>query len=324
MEKKILVLLDLEPKHREYLESQAPQCQFIYKLKKDLQPGDLADVEIIIGNPPLDQLAEAKKLQWIQLETAGSDTYSKEGVLPQGALLTNATGAYGLAISEYMLGVLLGVYKNLYRYWDNQKAGLWKDEGKVKSIEGATVLIIGLGDIGSTFGKKMKALGAYVIGVRRKGTEKPDYVDELYLEDQIDALLPRADVVALSLPATAATYHLMDERRLELMKSDAVLINVGRGNAIDTEALVKALKSKTIMAACLDVTDPEPLPSNHPLWSLDNAIITPHVSGGDHLQETVERIIGICGRNLKAFLAGQPMENVVDLTTGYRKLKESQ
>ena len=117
-----------------------------------------------------------------------------------------------------------------------------ENEGKVKSVQDSVALIVGLGDIGREFARRLKTLGAYTIGIRRKNPDKPDYVDELHFMDQLEALLPKADIVALSLPSTPSTYHVINRRTIGLMKKDAVLINVGRGTAIDTEALCDALK----------------------------------------------------------------------------------
>ena len=165
-----------------------------------------------------------------------------------------------------------------------------------------------------------KALGAKVIGVRRTGTDKPDFVDELIHTDKLDEYLPQADCVAITLPGTTATKGMFDAERMAKMKDGAILLNVGRGMIVDTDALCAALKSGKLAGAGVDVTDPEPLPADHPLWKMENAVITPHISGGYHLQETHDRIVRIMAENLKRFLAGEPLRNVVDLSTGYRKL----
>jgi len=162
-------------------------------------------------------------------------------------------------------------------------------------------------------------LGAHVIGVRRTNRNKPDYLDEQHTMDDLDMLLGRADIVAMVLPGGSATNHIMDERRLRLMKKGAYLINVGRGNAIDPDGLYKALKDGHLGGCGLDVTEPEPLPADSPLWDLENLVITPHVAGNFFLPETFERIVRIAGENLAAWANGTPYRNVVDFTTGYRK-----
>ena len=220
------------------------------------------------------------------------DVYKRqpEGVLPAGAVLTNATGAYGLAVSEHMLALTFDLIRRLGQYHKNQADRQWRSMGNIISVEGSTILILGLGDIGGDYARKVKALGAYTIGVRRTCREKPEYLDEQYTMDDLDRLLPRADVVAMVVPGGPAPCHLMDERRLRLMKKGAYLINVGRGNAIDPAALKAVLKDGHLGGCGLDVTEPEPLPPEDELWAMDNVVITPHVAGNFFLAETFEPV----------------------------------
>jgi phosphoglycerate dehydrogenase-like enzyme len=275
------------------------------------------NANIIIGSPPAEHIKESKNLEWLQLQRAGVTEFVKKGVLPDGVILTNASGAYGLAVSEYMLGVLLEMLKNLHIYRDKQMQADWSYAGRVQAIYRSTALIAGLGDIGGEFARRLHLLGAYTIGIRRRDTDKPEYLDELYLMDKFEEILPRADIIALSLPETSLTNKIINAGTLKLMKKNAVLINVGRGTAVDTEALCDALESGQIAGAALDVTDPEPLPSDHRLWKIKNAIITPHVSGGFSLPETFERIVRICADNLEAYMNGRRLSNVVDFSSGY-------
>ncbi|MCI9359518.1 MAG: D-2-hydroxyacid dehydrogenase [Hungatella sp.] len=318
---RILVVIPVEEKHKRYLEDLGKSCQFEYARVKNVTEEQVRRADIIIGNVSTAMLKEAECLQWIQLNSAGADAYCKPGILKDGVILTNATGAYGLAISEYMVGMSFMLQNKLYQYYRNQMGHEWKDMGKVTSVYGSTTLVIGLGDIGGEYAARMKALGSYTIGVKRTPGEKPEYLDELYTTERLDELLPRADFVSLSLPNTPNTIHLMDERRLRLMKPGAFLLNVGRGSAIDTDALCKVLEEGHLGGCGVDVTDPEPLPADHPLWDAPGMVITPHISGNYHLQETFERIVRIAGRNLEKFLAGQKaeMENQVDFQTGYRR-----
>lgn len=320
--KKILVTMPMEQHHRDCLEKAAPGCSFTYA-NAEATDEQIQAANIIIGDvKPPQRIHGSENLEWIQLNSAGADPYCKAGVLAEKTILTNATGAYGLAISEYMLGVLLTIQKKLDLYHDNQKKHLWRDEGSITSIDGSTTVVLGLGDIGGEFAKKMKALGSRVIGVKRNMSEKPDYVDELYTTGELDKVLPQADILAMSLPNTSETYRIMDERRLGLMKDTAILINVGRGTAVDTDALCRALMDGKLGGCCLDVTDPEPLPEDHPIWDAPRAVITPHISGQYHLQETFERIVRIAAANLDNYLNGRPMINIVDISTGYRKFQQ--
>jgi phosphoglycerate dehydrogenase-like enzyme len=317
LEKNILVLIPVNEKHKRLLEEKAPSANFIYADGKPIDAAQVQNANIIIGSPPVSMIKDSNKLEWMQLQSAGVGGYAEENVLSRDVILTNASGAYGLAISEYMVGVLLELYKKLHLYRDNQTEANWSYEGQVKSIYNSTALIVGLGDIGGEFAKRVKALGAYTIGIRRTDANKPVYLDELHFMDKLEDLLPRADIVALSLPGTKFTNKIINEKTLKLMKRDAVLINVGRGSTVDTEALCDALKRGHLLGAALDVTDPEPLPKEHRLWKIKNAVITPHVSGGYSLQETHDRIIRISANNLEAFFNNKSLGNVVDRSAGY-------
>lgn len=293
----------------------AHDVRFTFISQDDLGPEDVAGRDAVIGNIPHELIIYARKMKWLQLNTAGADGYPE--LIPDGVKLTNASGAFGLAISEHMLGMTLMLMKRLHQYRDNQIESLWRDEGPVSSLEDAVILSVGLGDIGGEFARKCKALGAYAIGIRRSLHDKPDYVDELYTPESLDSLLPRADVTALSVPGTDATQGLISQERLKLMKQGAIIINVGRGNALDTDALADYVECGKLLCG-LDVTDPEPLPREHKLWSLKNAVITPHVSGFFHLKQTLDRIVDISARNLSLYLAGEPLLNTVDKVSGYR------
>ncbi len=337
MMKRILVTVPLEPRHEALLRAAAPGCEFRFRSvggeapdpglrfgplveAPRLTPEDADWAQIILGNLPGAMLHGSDGLLWLQTGSAGVEEYLRPGVLSGHTLLTNATGAYGLAISEHMLAVLLELMKKLELYRDAQKPGNWQSLGAVDSICGSTVLVLGMGDIGGEFGRRCKALGAKVVGVRRTRADKPDYADEVHLLEDLDSLLPQADVVAVSLPGTEATRGLMDGERLKRMKDGAYLLNVGRGYIVDTEALCAALESGKLAGAGLDVTDPEPLPPEHRLWRVPTAVVTPHISGYYHLKETHERIVRIMEENLRRYFAGAPLKNQVDFATGYRKL----
>lgn len=332
--KQVLVAIPVKKDQAKRLEQAAPGWEFryrggtnlIYTNPEEAVPGpdltkeDVAWADVILGNVPDFFLTGSPKLLWMQTGSAGVESYVRPGVLAENTLLTNATGAYGLAISEHMLGMLLELFKKLELYRDAQKDGQWKSLGAVKAVYGSTVLVLGMGDIGGEFGKRCKALGAKVIGVRRSNRQKPDYADEVHLLEDLDQLLPQADVVAVTLPGTEATRGLMNRERLAKMKEGAVLLNVGRGYIVDTEALCDALESGHLSGAGVDVTEPEPLPADHRLWRIPTALVTPHISGFYHLEETHQRIVNIFVENLEHFRKGEPLRNQVDFSTGYRKL----
>lgn len=321
--KEILVTIPVTNEHKKYLEEKASSgqyhCCFRYIPGKNVTKEDADRANVIIGNLKPELVKGAENLEWFQLNSAGADQYVAPGVLSEKTVLTNATGAYGLAVSEHMLALVFDLIRRLNQYHRNQAACEWKSMGNIISVEGSKVLVMGLGDIGGDFARKMKALGAYTIGIRRTCKDKPEYLDEQYTMEELDRVLPQADIVAMVLPGGPSTHHLMDERRLRLMKKGAYLINVGRGNAIDPKALLEVLKEGHLGGCGLDVTEPEPLPAGDPLWSMGNVVITPHVAGNFFLPETFERIVRIAGTNLEAWVTGKELKNVVDFSTGYRK-----
>ena len=332
-EKRALVTIPTGERHRNLLQQAAPGWEFRFRGTDTLvcapqealpgQPVTQEDVDwaqVILGNVPAAMLHGSPALEWLQTNSAGVEPYIQPGALAGDTLLTNATGAYGLAIAEHMLGMLLELFKKLELYRDAQKSGAWQSQGAVKAVYGSTVLVLGMGDIGGEFPARCKALGAKVIGVRRSPRPCPEYADEVHLLEDLDSLLPQADVVAITLPGTDATRGLMSRERLAKMKEGAVLLNVGRGFIVDTEALCDALERGHLSGAGVDVTDPEPLPPTHRLWNIPTAVVTPHISGFYHLRETHERIVGIFLENLRHFQAGEPLRNLVDFATGYRKL----
>ena len=314
----ILVAMPTYEEHETRLKKACPEAAFTFLHGNRPEREQLENAEIIIGNIPSGDLQYCRNLKFLQLSMAGSDTFA--GKVPENVLLANSSGAYGLAISEHMLGMLLMLTKKLYLYRDNQNEAVWHDEGNVTSIFGSRVLTVGLGDIGGEFAKRCKSLGAYNIGIRRTMRSCPEFMDEMHTLDELDSLLPSADVVALALPNSEASRHLMNEARLRSMKRGAILLNVGRGSAVDTDALVKVLNEGLIMAG-IDVTDPEPLPKEHPLWHCPGIIITPHISGYYHLRHTQDTIIEIAACNIENYMNGRPIGNLVDRITGYRAVE---
>ena len=314
----ILVAMPTYEEHEIRLKKACPEAAFTFLHGNRPEREQLENAEIIIGNIPSGDLQYCRNLKFLQLSMAGSDTFA--GKVPENVLLANSSGAYGLAISEHMLGMLLMLTKKLYLYRDNQNEAVWHDEGNVTSIFGSRVLTVGLGDIGGEFAKRCKSLGAYNIGIRRTMRSCPEFMDEMHTLDELDSLLPSADVVALALPNSEESRHLMNEARLRSMKRGAILLNVGRGSAVDTDALVKVLNEGLIMAG-IDVTDPEPLPKEHPLWHCPGIIITPHISGYYHLRHTQDTIIEIAACNIENYMNGRPIRNLVDRITGYRAVE---
>ncbi len=315
--KRILVALPLNEDQCDRLHRAAPGTEM--RITAQPEEEDILWADVIMGNVPVESIRRNDHLEWFQSNFAGPDRYLQPGVLPEGCTVTNATGAYGLAISEWMLGMWLGLCKDLFLYRDRQNRCEWDAiERPVRGVAGARVLCVGLGDIGSSFARRAHAMGAEVVGVRRRAPETcPSYCLRVVGQDALDEELPEADLVALSLPGTDETAHLFDAARIARMKPGAILLNVGRGSAVDTDALTEALRSGHLFGAGLDVTDPEPLPADHPLWKLPNVIITPHISGRFSLPRTLDNIVDIFARNLGHYLNGEVLDNQVSRSTRY-------
>ena len=317
--KNVLVVLPVEQRHRERLEAAGKGCSFVYSSHTGVSEEEVAKANVIIGCVPAAYIKASENLEWLQTNTAGVDQYMPKGILHEKTLLTNSTGAYSKAVSEHGLAQTLMLQKKLHLYRDSQFSGEWTDEGKVSSMSDATVLVVGLGEIGCAYAKMAKALGAYVIGLKRRAADCPEYVDELYTTDEIDNLLPRADIIFSVLPETKHTVAFFSLERFKLMKDSAIFVNCGRGSAVKMRVLEQAINEKLIASAAIDVCEVEPLPADDPCWKLKNLVITPHVSGFYHLPETFERIVDIAEYNLTAFLEGRELKNIIDLETGYKK-----
>jgi len=311
--KRVLVTLPVSEEQREafvsLIEGAGGKVAFI--LEPRVTEDDVRDVTIILGNVPARTLHAPESLEWLQTSSAGYEHYLGRGTLAAGTVLTNATGAYGQAVSEHMLASLLCLMKRLHLYRDNQREAQWADEGPVTTLVGSTVLVMGAGDIGTSFARLASALGAHVWGVRRRIAECQPPFECMFALSEVLTALPQVDVVASVLPSSAETRFLANAEFFAAMREGSYFVNAGRGDLVDSQALVEALHSGHLAGAALDVTKPEPLPAGHPLWRQDNALITPHVAGFWHLQATVDNVIGIALRNLEAYLAGEPLANVV-------------
>lgn len=311
----ILNFLPLTPEERAAFEAAAPGAEQLFRpvaatrFSPEAPGEEYARATVILGCAPTGMVAKAGRLRWLQTWSAGVDPYLKEGVLREGAMLTSAVGAYGQAVSEHMFATLLALCKRLHQYRDAQNRNSWTPLGEVKTLAGATVLVAGAGDIGSSFARLVKGMGAHTVGLRRSPERGAEGIDEMHPLSALDEWLPKADVVALVLPHSPETDRLMDGPRIGRMKRDAILLNAGRGSAVDCGALARALEEGHLWGAGLDVTAPEPLPGEHPLWRAERCLITPHVAGGDHLPAIRERLVDIALDNLRRYLAGEPLRN---------------
>ncbi len=280
----------------------------------------LSSAEVIIGFPPVESLASAHSLKWLQIPWSGADGYADHPDFPAHVLLTNATGAFGRPIAEYVFAAVFSLMRRFPQHRDNQRAHLWKRAGDELSPTGKRVLIMGAGDIGSNVAALFKKLDCHITGVRRVKRSAPDCFDAMLTLDEAEAALPEADIVVCSMPDTPLTRGYFNTGRLALLKRGAIFVNVGRGSIVDHEALAQALSEGRLFGAALDVTQPEPLPADHPLWDCPNLILSPHISGQTFLglKDKEEFFFRICRENLELYREGKTLKNIVDLQTGYR------
>jgi glyoxylate/hydroxypyruvate reductase len=229
-------------------------------------------------------------------------------------LLTNNSGVHTDKIRESATMMLLMVHARVPAIVSNQREARWQ-QIFTSTIAGRTVLIVGVGDMGGAVAVAARGLGYHVLGVRRSGAPHPD-VGRMYQPEEIDEALPVADVVVLTAPLTAETSMLIDRRRFGLFKRGAGLINIGRAGLIDHAALVEALEDGTVSSAVIDVYDPEPLPSDSPLWHVPNLLLMPHVSSDDD-QRYLPKTLDLVFENCRRLMAGEPLLNLVDRRFGY-------
>ncbi len=303
------------------LKAVAPNVTFLVDLSEEealAHAGELDGADAHVLTPEL--LAAAKNLHFVQSWSAGVDSYFDDvpGLrTADGIVLANMRGVHGPAIAEHVFGLLLALTRDLPDYWDAQKAAQWdrRAGSGLTTLDGRTMFVVGMGGIGSEIARRAKAFDMKVLATVRTERPVPAYVDELGTAGDLDRFLARADVVAVALPLTDETRGLFDAGRFAAMKDGAYFVNIGRGPIVDTDALAAALASGKLAGAGLDVTDPEPLPADHPLWRAPHVIITPHVASVAEL--TRERRWDVFKENLRRFGAGEPLANVVDKQLGY-------
>lgn len=279
---------------------------------------DYSEYEVIFGHAAPHLLKNAQNLRWLCSDFAGIEKYLDESIWPHpGCLLSNGSGAYGPAISEHIVMALLMLVRRMPEYQADLAQRQWTVHMPIRSVIGSKVVMIGTGDIGSNVARRLKALGASVTGVYRSGKSDEPAFDRVVPISELDSVLSGVDAVIMAVPATKETVGILSRERIALLSPDAFVINVGRGTAIDQEALVEALQNRKIAGAALDVMVPEPLPEDHPLWSCPNTIITPHISGNMSLGLTCDLDVEMFLADFRRYAAGVPLKNLVDRARGY-------
>lgn len=295
--------------------SYAPGLQIHEITQEDLNSGAVFEADIIFGQPRIELLKDALRLKWLHLPSAGADRYNNKSIYAREVVLTTSSGVFGKPIAEHVIGLILAFNHNIHYYIRQQQQKGWERLSSSRDFFGSTICVIGMGDIGTEIAKRARALGAKVLGVKRNPGNLPEYLDGIYTPADMHTALQQADYVAIALPDTPKTRGIISAKTIRAMKPGVFIVNVGRGTAIDTDALTDALRSGHVAGAGLDVTDPEPLPKESPLWDMPNVIITPHISGFS--PSNGERSMEIFIENLNRFLKNEPLINIVDFELGY-------
>ena len=320
--RKIAVLSSfMEEHHIEKIRNLAESCGFAVDFYADdrLDMTKADQYEILYGMPDPALLQHMTGLKWFCTPSAGVEPYTPDEIYPhEGVVLTNSAGAYGITISEHILMVTLMLLRQMPAFQQIVANRGWQRSLPMRSICGSTITVLGTGDIGTNFARRAKALGARAVyGVRRTKKAADPAFDEICAMDELDALLPKTDILVMALPATAETAGVLSRRRIALLPRHAVVVNVGRGSAIDQEALMDALNSDRLAGAALDVMVPEPLPADHPLWEAKNILITPHVSGNMSLGITRDLDVDLFCTDLANYANHRPLQQLVDRKLGY-------
>lgn len=277
------------------------------------EPGE---AEALVWTDPqdpegLERVLEGTSIKWVQLPFAGIEKFAEAGVLNPALTWTCAKGAYGPSCAEHAVGFMLAAARRLHVHIP---ARSWAGQGPERRLKGSTVLIVGTGGIGRSLVAMLQPLEPRILAANRSGRPL-EGAERTETSDRLAELVPEADYVVVAASLTPATKKMFNRQVLEAMQPDAWIVNVARGGLIDTDALVEVLRERRIGGAALDVTEPEPLPDGHPLWTLDNAIITPHVANtwSMALPELVEMV----RRNVTNYAAGRELEGLVDPSLGY-------
>lgn len=323
-----VVVQDFWPGRTRDLGRAAPGLELVVVESDSALAAEAEDADAVMGSLTPEAFRRARKLRWVQLPAAGVERYlAIPGVKESDVVLSNAQRIFAEGGAEHVMAMVLALTRRLDRALALQRDGRWEPEpltgptpysgkgSELQELHGKTMLVAGLGGIGTEVARLAKGFGMRVLATRGSGRSGPAFVDYVGLPDELPRLVAEADVIVDCLPLTPATVSVFDEALLSRVKRGAWFVNVGRGKTVDTEALVRALQDGQLAGAGLDVTEPEPLPAAHPLWAMPNVIVTPHV-GGDS-DGHMERMWRLFEENLRRFAAGDRLLSVVDKRRGY-------
>ncbi len=296
-----------------------PQVEFVTPENAEEEKAAIRSADAFLGRIGAETFeAAGPSLQWVHSSGAGIETMAAiRDLVDSTVTVTNMRGAHGRCIAEHAFAMLLALTRQLVPLVENQRAHTWQasTRGRMRELTGNTMVVVGMGTIGSTIARRGAAFEMRVIGVDMQTVAPPPGVEAVWGIDRLDEALGIADVVVIATPQTHLTRGMMDARRIDLIKQDAYLIVISRGKIIDEAALIASLTEGRLAGAGLDVTYTEPLPANDPLWDAPNLILTPHCSAAS--TQTSERGMAIVRENMRRFVAGEPLTNICDKQAGF-------
>ncbi|WP_250160193.1 phosphoglycerate dehydrogenase [Caloranaerobacter azorensis] len=277
---------------------------------------EIKDIEVLVCYNPFNSLDITKlnKLKWIQLSSIGIDQVPKQYLLEKQILLTNNKGGYSIPMGEWVVLKILEMLKKSKNFYEKQDNKLWKIDTSIIELYGKTIGFIGTGSIAYESAKRLKGFEVNIYGLNTTG-KSVEYFDKCFSNSEFDYFLSLCDILVLTIPYTEKTHHLLNESKFKIMKDGVYIVNVSRGSIINEADLIKYLKNRKIKFAALDVFENEPLNENNPLWDLDNVIITPHNSWVSEMRN--ERRYNVIYENMKRYINGEKLINIVDLKKGY-------
>jgi len=314
----ILFSVKISSKHQQRLQAEFENQTFVFANNKEEMVHDLSEVEIFVtyGNDVTEEfIHKASNLKWVMVLSAGVEELPFDLLKDKGILVTNSRGIHKVQMAEYAISMLLQVCRQEKTLIQNEQDKIWDKRLKLQEITGKTMLITGTGAIGQEVARLAKAFHMKTIGVSRSGHKK-DYFDETYTNDNLKKVLPQVDFLVSILPSTTETKGYFDYSHFELMPEHSIFLNMGRGDAVSSDTILKAVRNDEIAHAVLDVFEEEPLPENHPFWEEEKITVTPHISGTS--PNYIQRALEIFTKNLENYLEGKnEYINKIDFAKGY-------
>jgi len=317
---KKVVLMGADAARVAWMQPAAPGVRLVAAPERADAVREAADADAVIGECVPEVIQAGPRIRWVQRMYAGVERcIAIPAFTERGIVLTNMQKVAGSVMAEHVMAFMFGLARGFATYVPMQAKGEWEPEAVPESrmweVKGRTMLVVGLGGIGTEVAKRANALGMTILAIRNSGTDGPSYVAEVGLTDKLLPFAGRADVIVDTLPLTQDTKGIFDRKLFDAAKRGTLFINVGRGGTVVTADLVAALQDGRLGGAGLDVTDPEPLPADHPLWHAPNVLITPHVSASLEGNETPRWILA--RENLRRYSAGGKLLSEVDVKKGY-------